>query len=46
VGNIIRHKSDVKRGLERAMAIKGVLGVLIVTGNTLAIQGAMELKRA
>jgi ApbE superfamily uncharacterized protein (UPF0280 family) len=46
VGNIIKNKSDVKRGLERAMAIKGVLGVLIVTGNTLAIQGSMELKRA
>jgi hypothetical protein len=45
VGNIIKNKSDVKRGLHRAMAIKGVLGVLIVTGNTLAIQGAMELKR-
>jgi len=46
VGNIIKNKSDVKRGLERAMAIKGVLGVLIVTGNTLAIQGAMEIKKA
>lgn len=46
VGNIIKHKSDVKKGLERAMAITGVLGVLIVTGNTLAIQGAMEIKKA
>jgi len=28
------------------MAIKGVLGVLIVTGDTLAIQGSMEIRRA
>lgn len=46
VGNLIRKKSDVKKGLERAMAIKGVLGVLIVTGDTLAIQGSMEIRRA
>jgi len=46
VGNLIKNRSDVKRGLERAMSIKGVLGVLIVTGDTLAIQGSMELRRA
>jgi ApbE superfamily uncharacterized protein (UPF0280 family) len=46
VGNLIRKKSDVTKGLDRAMAIKGVLGVLIVTGDTLAIQGSMELRRA
>jgi uncharacterized protein len=46
VGNTIKKESDVKKGLKRAMAIKGVLGVLIVTGNTLAIQGDMELGRA
>ena len=46
VANLIRKKSDVKKGLDRAMAIKGVLGVLIVTGDTLAIQGSMELRRA
>ena len=46
VGNLIRKKSDVKKGLDRAMAIQGVLGVLIVTGDTLAIQGSMELRRA
>ena len=39
VGNLIKKKSDIKKGLERAMAIQGVLGVLIITGNTLAIQG-------
>ena len=46
VANLIRKKSDVKKGLDRAMAIKGVLGVLIVTGDTLAVQGSMELRRA
>ena len=46
VGNLIKRKSDVRKGLERAMAIKGVLGVLIVTGDTLAIQGSMEIRRA
>ena len=45
VGNLIKRKSDVRKGLERAMAIKGVLGVLIVTGETLAIQGSMELRK-
>jgi len=45
VGNLIKRKSDVRKGLERAMAIKGVLGVLIVTGDTLAIQGSMELRK-
>ena len=46
VGNLIKRKSDVRKGLERAMAIKGVLGVLIVTGDTMAIQGSMEIRRA
>lgn len=45
VGNLIKRKSDVRKGLERAMAIKGVLGVLIVTGDTLAIHGSMELRK-
>ncbi len=46
VGNLIKKKSDVKKGLERAMSIPGILGVLIVTGDILAIQGNMELRRA
>jgi hypothetical protein len=45
VGNLIRKKSDIKKGLERAMSIPGVLGVLIITGDTLAVQGNMELRR-
>lgn len=43
-GNLIQSKADVKRGLAKAMSIQGVLGVLIVTGDTLAVQGDMELK--
>jgi ApbE superfamily uncharacterized protein (UPF0280 family) len=46
VGNLIRKKSDVKKGLARAMSIPGVLGVLIVIDDTLAVQGSMNLKRA
>lgn len=46
VGNLIKKKTDAKRGLERAMAVKGVLGALIIMGDTLAVQGSMELNRA
>jgi uncharacterized protein len=46
VGNLIRKKSDVKKALERAMTIPGVLGALIVVDDTLAVQGSMNLKRA
>ncbi len=45
-GNLIKSKSDVRKGLEKAMSIRGVLGVLIVTGDTLAVQGEMELTEA
>jgi uncharacterized protein len=45
VGNLIKKKTDVKKGLERAMSIQGVLGVLIVKGDTLAVQGSMELRK-
>ena len=45
VGNLIRKKSDIKKGLERAMCIDGVLGALIIKGDTLAVQGSMELKK-
>lgn len=44
-GNLIRKKTDVRKGLARAMSIEGVLGVLIVAGDTLAVQGDMELVR-
>ena len=45
VGNLIKKKIDVKTGLERAMSIQGVLGVLIIKGDTLAVQGSMELRK-
>ncbi len=45
-GNLIKKKSDVRKGLTRAMSIEGVLGVLIVTGDTMAVQGDMELVKA
>jgi uncharacterized protein len=46
VGNLIRKKSDVKKGLDRAMSIDGVLGVLIIKEDTLAVQGEMELRKS
>jgi uncharacterized protein len=46
VGNLIKKKSDIKKGLERAMSIPGIQGVLIITGDTMAVQGNMELRRA
>jgi len=46
VGNLIKKRTDVKKGLERAMSIPGVLGVLIIADDTLAVQGNMELRRA
>jgi hypothetical protein len=36
----------MKKGLKTAMSIEGVLGVLIVTGDTMAAQGSMEIKSA
>ncbi len=45
VGNLIKKKTDVKKGLERAMSIEGVLGALIVVGDTLAVQGSMEITK-
>ncbi len=45
VGNLIKKKTDAKKGLERAMSIKGILGVLIVIGDILAVQGSMMLKK-
>jgi uncharacterized protein len=44
-GNLVKRKTDVKKGLARAMSIQGVLGVLIIIGDTLAVQGSMEIKR-
>ncbi|NPV03351.1 MAG: UPF0280 family protein [Syntrophaceae bacterium] len=43
VGNIVRVKNDMRKGLSKAMSIEGVLGVLIVMGDTLAVQGDMEI---
>jgi uncharacterized protein len=45
VGNLIKKKTDVKKGLTRAMSIQGVLGVMIIKGDTLAVQGSMDLRK-
>lgn len=43
VGNLVKSKSDIRKGLLKAMSIDGVLGVLIIVGDTLAVLGDMEL---
>lgn len=45
-GNVVKEKRDVRKGLSKAMSIEGVLGVLIVIGDILAVQGDMEIVRA
>jgi len=42
-GNVVRGRKDVRRGLSKAMSIEGVQGALIVIGDTLAVQGDMEI---
>jgi len=42
-GNAVRSRKDIRKGLSKAMSIAGVLGVLIVSGDTLAVQGDMEI---
>jgi len=42
-GNVVRGQKDVRRGLSKALSIEGVLGALIVIGDTLAVQGDMEI---
>ncbi len=45
-GNVVKDRRDVRKGLSKAMSIEGVLGVLIVIGDILAVQGDMEIVRA
>jgi hypothetical protein len=45
-GNMVQAKSDLERALSFAHAIPGVLGVLIILGNTLASRGTILLSPA
>ena len=42
-GNVVKTKKDIEKGLERAMSIKGVDGVLIIVGDKLGAFGDIEL---
>ncbi len=42
-GNLVRTQEDFKKALDYAMAIKNVLGVLIILGDKMAVWGEIEL---
>lgn len=43
VGNIVREKRDIERGLERGKEIEGVTGVLIIVGEKMGAWGDINL---
>jgi len=43
VGNIIKEKKDIERGLERGKEIEGVLGTLIIVEEKMGIWGNIKL---
>ena len=43
VGNLIRGKGDIQRGLNHGSRIQGVMGVLIIVGEAMGIWGGLEL---
>jgi hypothetical protein len=45
VGNIVREKKDIERGLERGKEIEGVSGVLIIVGEKMGAWGDIHLTR-
>ncbi|MBM4278825.1 MAG: UPF0280 family protein [Deltaproteobacteria bacterium] len=45
VGNIVREKKDIERGLERGKEIEGVSGVLIIVGEKMGGWGDIRLIR-
>ncbi len=42
VGNIVKKKADIKLGIERGRCIEGVLGMVIVIGNSMGAFGNVE----
>jgi len=43
VGNRVQKDSDIKKALEFGLGIEGVLGVLIIMGDKLGVQGSIEI---
>jgi len=42
-GNLVHGPADVERGLERALAVPGVRGAVIVAGDTIGALGDVAL---
>jgi hypothetical protein len=45
VGNAVRAKKDIERGLEKGTEIEGVLGVLIIVGGKMGVWGDIRLTK-
>jgi ApbE superfamily uncharacterized protein (UPF0280 family) len=43
VGNVVREKKDIEKGLEKAKEIEGVLGTLIIIGERMGAWGHLRL---
>jgi uncharacterized protein len=43
VGNVVREKQDIERGLEKGREIEGVLGTLIIVREKMGVWGNMRL---
>jgi ApbE superfamily uncharacterized protein (UPF0280 family) len=45
IGNVVKGKGDIERGLNYASQIKHVIGVLIIVGEAMGTWGNLELTR-
>jgi uncharacterized protein len=45
VGNLVKEKDDIERGLTRAQEIEGLLGALIIVGDRMGAWGKVKLTR-
>jgi ApbE superfamily uncharacterized protein (UPF0280 family) len=43
IGNLIKGKGDIEKGLNYGSAIRGVKGVLVIVGEAMGIRGGLEL---
>lgn len=45
IGNLIKGKGDIERGLNYGSHVEGVIGVLIILGEVMGMRGELELAR-
>ena len=45
IGNLIKGKGDIERGLNYGSQVAGVIGVLIILGEVMGMRGELELAR-